>query len=462
MAQDLTLIMRRCLERYRLFNSDEPLVLAVSTGLDSMCLLDSAQNIIPASRLVVAHVNHHLRAQSQVEEKFLRKYCQQKHLRLAVDQWTDHPQHGIEAAARHERYQFFEQVMKECGSRVLLLAHQKDELAENMMMQLLRGGRLDQLIGIPTMRPFAGRGIILRPFLTVGKQELLEYAKSHHIRWYEDDSNQADETLRNRFRHHYLPALERENPRFKDHLLDYRQQLMENEDVLADLMKPVMDRVLKKSSLNLASYRQYQPAIRREILRRWFAQEQVFNLDNDRLRQFDDWLLNPQKASGENQITRNAFLLKDYQQARVSKRPSAAVSAFTNDQNVVKSELILNQWQLSHHGQVFGVFTYMPKAAKLAACLYLRADQLPLRWSLGQTAGYLSLKNGGHQSVHRVMINQKIPRSQRAAWPLLLDQQGHVLWIVGLKTTWLDRPVTDEGINRVYLCEKLKLEETHG
>ena len=81
MAVKLTTIMRRCLSRYRFFDTDEPVVLAVSTGVDSMCLLAVAEEVLPASRLVVAHINHHLRQQSQEEEAFLKDYCQQRGLR---------------------------------------------------------------------------------------------------------------------------------------------------------------------------------------------------------------------------------------------------------------------------------------------------------------------------------------------------------------------------------------------
>lgn len=461
MAEDLTEVMKRCLSRYRFFNSQETIIVAVSTGVDSMCLLTAAEKIFPASRLLVAHVNHHLRVQSRVEEHYLRDYCRQHAIRLEVDQWTDHPGHGIEAAARAERYRFFAQLMKKYDSPCLLLAHQRDELAENMMMQLLRGGRLEQLIGMQTSRPFANNSILVRPFLTVSKEQLITYANKHHIRWYEDSTNQEDDALRNRFRHHYLPALEKENPRFKDHLLAYRQQLLDQEELLNDLFGPIMKKTISGSSLQLPVYESYQRPSRYEILRRWLAQGKVFDINNDQLEQADHWLTNREKPSGSYALGPNDSLYKDYEKARLIKGQKLDPSAFTEGQNVVKSELILNQWQVSHQGRLFGVFTRPPREGKMAACLYLKAGQLPLHWSNGETGGEIRLKNGGHQTLARLMINRKIARDQRKSWPTLLDHQGRVLWVLGLKTAWLDRTATDDTFSRFYLYSKDKMEDRH-
>lgn len=462
MTAKLKQTMRRCLSRYRFFDSDEPVVLAVSTGVDSMCLLAVAQQVLPARRLVVAHVNHHLRRQSQEEEAFMRTYCRQHGLRLYVDQWKNHPAQGIEAAARQERYRFFGQVMEKVESRTLLLAHQQDELSENIMMQLLRGGRLEQLVGMPEARPFNDNGLLIRPWLTVTKNQLVQYARAHQLRWYEDISNQADNTLRNRFRHHYLPALKAENPRFINHLLEYRQQLIDSQTALHDLLAPIMRAASpNKKSLRLSIYQQQTSAIRRQLLKQWLGQQQVFNLADDRLAQLDHWLQNKEVPTGKLQLSADLWLEKDYQDAKIKKADLTVMAPPLRQQNVVKSELILNQWQLDHEGRQYGVFDHQQTDAKLAARMVLPQQNWPLFWRAAADGGRLRLKNGGHQSVQRLMINAKLPRSKRKAWPILVDQLGQVLWVPGLKTAWLAEPATDERTIKVYLYERTKLEERH-
>lgn len=461
MAVKLTTIMRRCLSRYRFFDTDEPVVLAVSTGVDSMCLLAVAEEVLPASRLVVAHINHHLRQQSQEEEAFLKDYCQQRGLRLYVDQWEQHPAQGIEAAARQERYRFFKQVMDQVDSRTLLLAHQRDELSENIMMQLLRGGRLEQLVGMPEARTFNQHGCLIRPWLTVAKADLVAYARQHQLRWYEDASNQEDDTLRNRFRHHYLPALIAENPRFEDHLLAYRQQLLESQAALDDLLSPLLAEACPQQELDLSVYRRQSTLVRHQLLKAWLAQRQVFNLADGRITQIDHWLQNGQSPTGRRFLVDQYFLKKGYQRAKIKKVDAAATPPFPCQENVVESELILNQWQVTHHGHQYGVFDHQLAAGRQWAYMLLPASCLPLVWQRAQAGGRLRLKNGGHQSVRRLMINAKLPHAERDSWPILADQSGRVLWVPGLKTAWLPRPTTDERTIKVYLYERTKLEGRH-
>ncbi|WP_252899098.1 ATP-binding protein [Secundilactobacillus odoratitofui] len=88
-----------------------PIVVAVSTGVDSMVLLTLLQRLpeIERTKLIVAHVNHELRAQSVAEETYLTDYCRKHQLKLVKAHWPKqiHPANGIEAAARSFRYQFF-------------------------------------------------------------------------------------------------------------------------------------------------------------------------------------------------------------------------------------------------------------------------------------------------------------------------------------------------------------------
>ena len=96
---------------------------------------------------------------------------------MLVKHWprATHPQTGIEAAARRFRYQFFAEVMAARQSPILLTAHHQNDLAETMLMKLVRGGQLNQLVGIEAVRSFAG-GRLVRPLLPFSKQQLRAYA----------------------------------------------------------------------------------------------------------------------------------------------------------------------------------------------------------------------------------------------------------------------------------------------
>ena len=220
----------RHLEQGRFFAKDDLVIVAVSTGVDSMALLDLLQRL-PAGRrprLLVAHVNHELRDQSTVEEAYLTDYCRQAGLSLRVAHWPkeDHPEHGVEEAARHFRYAFFKRLLTEYHAAAVVTAHHANDLAETMLMKMTRGGQLDQLVGIRDQRPL-GRGKLVRPLLPFTKAELYRYARARGLKWFEDQTNQELTVARNRYRHQIIPALERENHQLITHLLDYRAQLTE-------------------------------------------------------------------------------------------------------------------------------------------------------------------------------------------------------------------------------------------
>ena len=176
---DLQQAFERHLVRSRFFATQDKVVVAVSTGVDSMVLLDLLQHLSSKNRpqIIVAHMNHELRKQSQLEERFIRQYCKQNDLKLAVAHWpqTLHPQTGVENAARQARYHFFQEVMKDNQAKILLTAHHQNDLAETMLMKMTRGGQLSQLVGIRDRRPFAS-GTLIRPLLPFSKQQLKKYA----------------------------------------------------------------------------------------------------------------------------------------------------------------------------------------------------------------------------------------------------------------------------------------------
>ncbi|WP_051533680.1 tRNA lysidine(34) synthetase TilS [Ligilactobacillus apodemi] len=120
----------------------QKVLVAVSTGVDSMVLLWLVQHLPPKLRpqIYVAYIDHQLRVQSQAETQFIQAYCEKSHLPLFVKVWQDHPKTGIENAARNVRYAFFNEIMQKEKILYLLTAHHGDDQAETFLMKLVRGG----------------------------------------------------------------------------------------------------------------------------------------------------------------------------------------------------------------------------------------------------------------------------------------------------------------------------------
>lgn len=138
-------------------------------------------------------------------------------------------------------------------------------------MKLVRGGQLNQLVGIEAVRSFAG-GRLVRPLLPFSKQQLRAYVVAKGIRWYEDATNQDLTISRNRYRYQLLPALEKENPRLLQHLASYHQQLAallawQNQEVQAQLAQ-----VAEGNQLHLTSWEELPEVAQRLVLQHWLEQ----------------------------------------------------------------------------------------------------------------------------------------------------------------------------------------------
>lgn len=439
---DLQQAFERHLERSRFFATQDKVVVAVSTGVDSMVLLDLLQHLSSKNRpqIIVAHMNHELRKQSQLEERFIRQYCKQNDLKLAVTHWPQdlHPQTGIENAARQARYQFFRKVMKDNRASILLTAHHQNDLAETMLMKMTRGGQLSQLVGIRDRRPFAS-GTLIRPLLPFSKQQLKKYALQHHLKWYVDKTNKDLNIQRNRFRHTIIPMLEEENPQLLSHLESYHQQLTDllawRDQEVADQLAACID---QQGRMILTSLARNKEIIRKEILRQWFNQQGIYDIKDQQLDELLEALENEQKPQQIIELPHRYILEKSYATCALKKLDNPLENLQKPQDHVIK----LEQWYQVDPINLMAVSAERSffKDEEQVVSQWLAPDQFPLRLRQWRQKDRIRLKNGHHQLVKRVLINKKVSRKQRDQQMVMVDAHDEVVWIVNQKWSWFERP----------------------
>ena len=204
------------------------LVVAVSGGPDSLALLDLLYQIKKRYhfKLISAHLDHQLRPDSLEEEKVISAYCVNKGIQSVNGIWPQnlHPATGIEAAARKYRYNFLVKVMQQHQGDYLLTAHHMDDLLENILLKFIRSGYPSEMNSLKPISKIQGM-TLLRPLLSKKKEDLLLYDHKRQISYVIDKTNNEDDTLRNKLRHHVIPLLKKENKQVGRNALRFSQQV---------------------------------------------------------------------------------------------------------------------------------------------------------------------------------------------------------------------------------------------
>ena len=222
--------VRRALEDAGLFRGGAGLLCGVSGGADSVALLYALWRLRSEAgfRLEASHVQHGLRGEASLEdERFVGALCDELGVPLHVENagltgGMEAP--GMEARARERRRAIFARQMDALKLDAVLVAHHRDDQAETVLMRLLRGAGTDGLCGMRAWVPF-GRGVMLRPFLGLGKQTLVQALAQEGLPHREDESNQSPVTPRNALRLEVLPAMERLFPGAAGHIAEAAEAL---------------------------------------------------------------------------------------------------------------------------------------------------------------------------------------------------------------------------------------------
>lgn len=194
-------------------------LLAVSGGMDSMCLLDLFSQVLPMSDFAIAHCNFSLRGEESDGDQVLVE-ARAKELgvqvfvkRFDTEAYAREKGISIEMAARDLRYEWFGQLCKEHGFDAVAVAHNANDNAETLVLNLLRGTGLNGLHGILAVQERTGC-VVVRPMLEMTRKQIEGYVMAHRVPYRNDSSNFESDYKRNRIRNEVFPIFEKLNPSF--------------------------------------------------------------------------------------------------------------------------------------------------------------------------------------------------------------------------------------------------------
>ena len=229
---------KETIKRYQLVSKKDRIVIGVSGGPDSVCLLLLLKSLQQEFKLTlhIAHVNHMLRGKdSEKDAEFVRALSQRLNIPAAckaVDIATLTTKGSSEESARKQRFSFLFAVARKVKAKKIALGHTLDDQAETVMMRILRGSGLMGLSGILPKRKM-GDFIIVRPLLEIPRNEIERFLKVKKVTPRIDATNLKDMYFRNRIRHKLLPELKKYNPNIKTVLANMAENLVLDYEYIA-------------------------------------------------------------------------------------------------------------------------------------------------------------------------------------------------------------------------------------
>ena len=233
----------------------EAVLLAVSGGIDSMCMADLFLNSAAKVPFALAHCNFHLRGEESDSDEILVREWAERHEVIFIKKDFDTRGYAvskgisIEMAARELRYGWFAEVCRERKFSALAVAHNANDNAETMILNMLRGTGVKGMTGMRRSSPLPGSDArLIRPLLGFPRKDIHEYAVSHGLRWHEDSTNADSAYKRNCIRNEIFPLFERLNPSFLTTLNEDMERFAQVQSIADEYVRSVSAEVVRHDS----------------------------------------------------------------------------------------------------------------------------------------------------------------------------------------------------------------------
>ena len=455
--------VRRQIERYRMIRRGDRVIIGVSGGADSTALLHVLVHLggILKAQYRVVHVHHGLRGEeADRDARFVENLCKSykipfRLVEVQADQFAKKHHVSLEEAGRWLRYAAFEDEAaaweKEADTHKsvrVAVAHNKEDNAETILMQLSRGSGLK---GVAGMKPVRGR--VIRPLLTLSRADIEAYLEKEELRWCQDSTNLHDDFTRNRIRHDILPRLVSDvNKGAVDNITRAGRLIGEADVYLAkqaeQILKTTVVRDEESAGIAKKDLDSQEPIIRTYMLRLMFGMVNR-TMKNITAKHIEDLDRLADSETGKRiDLPYGLEAVKTYDMLWIGKKGFVGE---TKDRNVPAGATTAEMNDFYRKQFAFDVFDYDP-AMEIPAEVNVKwfdYDKIENVMELRprRTGDYIMLKDGGRKTVKSLMIDEKIPAADRDSIPLLA-MGSHVLWVVGYKESFSCR--IDSGTRRVF------------
>ena len=418
-----------------LWNKEDKIAIALSGGVDSIVLFHLLVTEYKDSykELVVFHINHGLREESYEEAEFVEKFVKDFDVKFYKEELNmsdlERDSHtSEEMLARELRYQAFNKMAKLEGVTKLLTAHHKNDQVENILMRLLTGRSIDHSLAICEEIEMAGL-TIYRPLLNSLKAELEEYAKGKNLYYYVDATNFDTDYTRNNIRHNIVPLLNDINSGSFDNLINfanYYQNINNNlkKAILSNKDNYIFSRDEDKISLVKDKFLELNEEEMYFLLK---------DLITDELGVFDvkqkaifDIVSSLKKNSGNKSydLKNNLKIISQYETLYIHKIEKKCY----ND----KIEIIIDKIYENSVYEFYQNKFIISTDAKDSEIGFNKSE-LPLLVTI-KKEGDRVRRGEINKKLSRIFIDEKVPKELRDTLPVIRNNKGEVLGVLGIGT----------------------------
>ena len=265
------------IKKYNLIENGDRVVVGVSGGPDSISLLHILnkfyKNNILDFEIIVAHVNHQIREEANDDEEYVREYCDKNNIefyakRIDVIKYANNNKMGLEEAGRKIRYDFFDEILEKEHANKIAIAHNKNDKAETIIMNIIRGTGISGLRGIEAIRD----NKYIRPIIDCERTEIEKYAEENNLNPRIDKTNFENDCTRNKIRNIVLPYIKKE---FNSNIVETMNRLSNlatetdeyiQKKVIENYKEIKIEENLKNIVLDLKKFNKIDMLIRKRIL----------------------------------------------------------------------------------------------------------------------------------------------------------------------------------------------------
>lgn len=406
--------------------NNQKFVIAVSTGVDSTVLLDLFLKQVNKDNIIICHVNHHKRLQSEDEALYINDFAIKNNIKIYTrDLYFDDEKENFQSLARSKRYDFFKEVMEIENANYLVLAHHADDLMETILMRIARGSSLTGYSGINECYQLNNGRYVIRPLLTISKVDIYKYAKNNNLKYYEDESNNSNDYTRNKIRHDIIPLLKDEYPNILDKFYEYSQVLIKASEEINHLRDTFINTKVKKTnnklSFNRKDFNSLSDYLKEEVV---FELLKPFMLSKGNINEILKVINNT--TGNYNHIYNKFELIIEY---------DLIIFNFNIEKNKeINKEIVIDDLGLYQYNDNLKLIVSSGHSNLFTNKyeLWYNYTDLPIVIR-NRKPGDKIFINGYYKKIKDVLIDLKVPQRKRDELLLAVDKDGEVLIIFGIR-----------------------------